>query len=425
MSDTQKNRVVITGVGPVTSIGTGREEFWTNLLKNESNIQPIPEIFENGYSFKSKFYVPFPEYTMEEFGFKSRMNMLTEQTSRLALIGTKLAFEDAGIDEESIRESALASRSSVVLGNGICTLKAGFEAFAAHTMPENKEFFDQYNMSPRFNRMVIPSVMPDSPACWISIHYGLTGETYTLNTSCASGTYAVGEAYRKIHHGLADMVVSGGVECLKDPSGTVMRGFDTLGTLSRSEDGFPLPFSKQRSGFLFAEGGGCILILERLDKALERGADIYAEIAGYDSCSDAYNLVQIEPTGKYIKKMINGLKGQMKIDYFNAHGTATTLNDEFEQQMIKDLFGKKSDQPLVNSTKGTLGHSIGASGAIEAAVTAMSIKYGKVHENVSHDNFENLNLANETCDTDVNTAMSASYGFGGHNAALLMKKWKD
>jgi 3-oxoacyl-[acyl-carrier-protein] synthase II len=418
-------RVVITGIGPVTSIGTGRQAFWSNLLNNHANIRRIPARFENDYIFKSKYYAPFPEFTLEEFGFPSRMNMLMEEPSKLAVIGTKLALQDAGIDPDqgTFKNSESAERIAVVLGNAICSLEAGFEAFANHTQSVNEKSLKKYDYGKRFNRMVIPAIMPDSAAAWVAIHLGICGETFTLNTSCASGTYAIGEAYRKIVDGYADMVVTGGVECLKDSTGTIMRGFDTLSTLTKSENGFPMPFSKNRSGFLFAEGGGCILILERLDKALKRNTQIYAEIGGYESSSDAYNLVQIEPSGKQIKRMLNKLISDNKIDYFNTHGTATTLNDEFEKSMIQEVFGKQSDQPLINSTKGTLGHTIGASGAIEAAVTAMSIKYSKVHRNESEEVFDNLNLVTESMDAEINNALSASYGFGGHNAALLLKKW--
>lgn len=423
MQDNLNKRVVVTGLGPVTSIGAGREKFWANLLDDHAHIQPIPVGFENDYQFKSRFYVPFPEFTLESYGFPSRMNMLMEETSKLAVIGTKLALEDAGIDPGFFKESDNGERAAAVLGNGICSLKAGFEAFATHALSDNPELLDRYGYGPRFNRMVIPAVMPDSPACWISIQYGLNGETFTLNTSCASGTYAIGEGFRKIRDGYADMVVTGGVECLQDKSGTIMRGFDTLGTLTRSENGYPMPFSDKRSGFLFAEGGGCILILERLDKALSRNADIYCEIVGYESGSDAFNLVQIEPTGHQIKRMIRKVIGDHKVDYFNTHGTATALNDEFERNMILDIFGGKKDQPLINSTKGTLGHTIGASGAIEAAVAALSIKFGRVHRNVTEDGFDNINLVHEATDAGINCALSSSYGFGGHNASLLMKKW--
>lgn len=419
-------RVVITGIGPVTSIGIGREAFWKNLLDNQANICSIPDQFESGYQFKSKYYVPFPEFTLEEFGFPSRMNILMEETSKLAVIGTKLAYEDAGIPllREEEKDIGAAERTAVILGNGICSIKAGFEAFATHAQYDNQELLKKYNYGPRFNRMVIPAVMPDSPACWVSIHFGIHGETFTLNTSCASGTYAIGEAFRKIRDGYADRVISGGVECLQDTSGTIMRGFDTLGTLSRSENGFPMPFSVNRSGFLFAEGGGCILILERLDKALERDAGIYCELVNYASSSDAFNLVQIEPSGRQIKRMIEKVMGEHKVDYINTHGTATTLNDEFERKLIIELFGEKGRQPLINSTKGTLGHTIGASGAIETAVSALSIKMGKVHSNVSTDTFDDVNLVTESADADINTVLSTSYGFGGHNAALLMKKWE-
>ena len=415
-------RVVITGIGPVTSIGIGRDEFWKNLLADKADIRPIPDAFEAGYTFRSRHYVPFPEFSLESFGFPSRMNILMEATSRVALVGTKLAMEDAGFEQEGELRfpEEDAGRTIVVLGNGICTMKAGFEAFATHALAGQQDLLQKYNYGPRFNRMVIPSVMPDSPSCWISIQYGLNGETFTLNTSCASGTYAIGEAFRKIRDGYSDRAVTGGVECLQDSSGTVMRGFDTLGTLTRSDDGYPLPFSRDRSGFLFAEGGGCILILERMDKALQRNAPIYCEVLGYESSSDAFNLVQIEPSGTQIKKMVRKVMAGRRVDYVNTHGTATTLNDEFERALLVELFGDRSQQPVINSTKGTLGHTIGASGAIEAAVAALSIRHSKVHRNVAHNVFDDLNLATEPMDADISVALSTSYGFGGHNAALLL-----
>lgn len=277
----------------------------------------------------------------------------------------------------------------------------------------------------RYNRMVIPMIMPDAATSWISILSGIKGVNYTINSSCASGTVAIGEAFMKIRDGVADLALAGGVECLKDESGSIMRGFDSLCTLTTSNDGYPRPFSKDRSGFLFAEGGACILVLESLEHALERGIAPYAEILGYAANSDAYNIVQMDPAGTQVHAMLKELIGDRKIDYINTHGTATQLNDETEALVIRSLFGGKETQPLINSTKSITGHSIGASGAIEAAITAISIQQSIVHKNLTDNVMEDLNLNLENVDRDIHVAISASYGFGGHNAALMFGKIKN
>ncbi len=418
MSPEALKRVVITGLGPVTSIGTGKQEFWKNLLDSRIKSCKIPEQFKKNYKFHSGFYVPFPEIDIADHGFPNKYKILMEETSKLAVVGTKLALEDAGIASTDQR---ILNNAMVLLGIGICSLKAGFEAFASHTFGANSELLSEHGLSTRFNRMVIPSIMPDSAASWISILFGIQGPNYTINASCASGTYAIGEAYRNIKNGLADIAITGGVECLQDNSGTIMRGFDSLGTLTQSEDGLPRPFSKKRSGFLFAEGGGGILILEELESALKRGVRIYAEIIDYDSCSDAHSLVQIDESGSQIKAMLSKLIKGRKIDYFNAHGTGTMLNDDVEARIIQSLFGEEPGQPLINSTKGILGHTIGASGAIEAIVSVLSIKNSTIHANLTEDTIDNLNLPSENINKQIHLALSPSYGFGGHNAAILFK----
>ncbi len=419
MSPEALKRVVITGLGPITSIGTGKQEFWKNLLDSRIKLCKIPEQFKKNYKFHSGFYIPFPEIDIADYGFPTKYEALMEETSKLSVVGTKLALEDAGI---ALTDRRILKNAIVLLGMGICSMKAGFQAFVSHTCGANSELLSEYGLSTRYNRMVIPSVMPNSAASWISILFGIQGPNYTLNASCASGTYAIGEAYRNIKNSLTDFAITGGVECLKDNSGTIMRGFDSLGTLTKSEDGLPRPFSKKRSGFLFAEGGGGILILEELESALKRGADIYAEIIDYESCSDAYSLVQIDKSGSQIKSMLSKLIKGRKIDYFNTHGTGTILNDGVEARVIQSLFGEESNQPVINSTKGMLGHSIGASGAIEAIVSALSVKNSTIHANVTEDPIDNLNLPSRNIHKQIHLALSSSYGFGGHNAAILFKK---
>lgn len=411
---TLPERVVITGIGPVTAIGTGKESFWRNLLSGTANIREIAPQFENGYRFKSRFFVPFPDISLEAHQLPAKYECVMGLSARAAVISAKLALEDAGITwaDQSITLPVDPARCAVILGTGICTLKAGFDAHEANAL----------NPALRFNRMVIPMIMPDAATSWISILCGTRGVNHTLNASCASGTVAIGEAYQKIRDGYADMALAGGVECLKDESGTIMRGFDSLGTLTTSPDGYPRPFSQGRSGFLFAEGGACILVLESLGNALARGATPYAEILGYAANSDAYNIVQMEPSGMQVRDMLAELTADREIDYFNSHGTATQLNDETEALVIQSLFGGRERQPVINSTKSITGHSIGASGAIEAAVTAISIQQSLVHKTITSDIMEDLNLNMETLPCAISLAITASYGFGGHNAALLFGK---
>lgn len=423
----EHHRVVITGLGPVTAVGTGKEAFWDSLLKGIMNVREIPPDFESGYHFKSRFYVPFPETDIGKYGFPGKYACLMEESTRAAVIASKLALEDAGIGwpESGAILPVPPEECIIILGTGICPIKAGFDVFAAHVLAAGTTQSGQPFAPGRFNRMVIPMIMPDAAASWISILAGIKGPNFTLNASCASGTYAIGEAFLKVRNGEAGMALAGGVECLKDAYGIIMRGFDGLGTLTTCKDGIPGPFSMERSGFLFAEGGACILVLETLESANARGAVPYAEILGFGCNSDAHNIVQMDESGRQVRALLENLTGGRKIDYFNSHGTATLLNDEIEAKVIRSLFGDKKDQPLVNSTKGTAGHSIGVSGAIEAAATALSVKHSMVHMTLLRDPMENLNLATESSSCDIRFAISASYGFGGHNAALLFGKYEQ
>lgn len=418
-------KVVITGIGPITSIGIGKDELWKNLLDKKINLSPIPEKFTINHNFRSRFFVPFPRFSIEDWGLPAKYNSLMEETSKLSLVGTIMALKDADFNGDDFRSviPEHLKNSMVILGVGIGALKTALYQYAIQGLAHKPEILEELDVYPRYNRMAIPSIMPNSATSWVTIVFNIYGPNFTLNTSCSSGTYAVGEAYEKIRNGSADMVITGGVECLQDNVGATMRGFDTLGTLTKSEDGKPMPFSKRRSGFLFSEGGGCILILEEMSNALKRGADIYAEVIGYGSNSDAYNLVQMQQSGTQIKKLMREVIGDLKIDYLNTHGTATLLNDEVEARIIQDVFGDEKNQPLINSTKGNLGHTVGAAGAIEIAVTALSIKNDIVHANLSEDLIENLNIARETTPLKVNHALSTSFGFGGHNSAVLLKKF--
>ncbi|HNZ07568.1 MAG TPA: beta-ketoacyl-[acyl-carrier-protein] synthase family protein [Candidatus Cloacimonadota bacterium] len=416
-----KRRVVITGIGPVTSLGIGKAVFWENLLAGaKPEIGQVPACKANT---KSRVYVPFPQFSITDYGIPAYYNFLQPE-DKLAILGTKLALEDAGFvitaDNKTFRV-AETSDIATIIGTGFTGLETAFFSYLAHLGLDY--YCDRQHKKVSYNRMVIPLLMNNSPAAWTSILFGLKGEGYTASSSCASGTCALGQAYRHIADGYADLAISGGVENLQDENFAIFRGFDVLGALTRSESGDPQPFSQSRSGFLFAEGGGCMLVLEELDHARRRNANIYAEILAYHANCDAHNIVNIEPEGRQILALLKHLSSGRKIDYLNAHGTATLISDAIEAQVIIDCFGDRATQPLINSTKGILGHTIGGSGAIEAAVTALSVFNGKVHANQVDAPIPNLNLAMETHEMPIQTALSVSYGFGGHNAGLLLGKY--
>ncbi len=424
-------RIVVTGIGVITAYGVGKDALFDGLLAGRACHREIPAAFARGYQFRSRFYVPFPEFRLSDV-VETPFEQAMERTSHLAVAATHLAMQDAG-------RPALDA-AAVILGVGINPLRTAFQSHLAHLGAPG---------GGRFNRMVIPMTMPNAAAAWVSILFGSRGPAYTVNASCASGTYAIGEAYGRIARGENDIAVAGGVECLADPSGSIMRGFDGLGALTAAPDGWPRPFTNGRSGFLFSEGGGAVLILEEREQACRRGAPIYAEIAGFASGSDAGGILQMEESGASVVALLRRLVGEERPDYLNAHGTGTRTNDETEARAIREVFGGADRQPLINATKGFLGHAIGASGAIEAAVTALSVKAGKIHGNLladppvnpsadssadpsgdpsadpSADSSANpladLNLARATTELPIRSAVSLSFGFGGHNAGLLFR----
>ena len=444
-----KRRVVITGIGPVTALGIGKKDFSAGIYGLKTCIAEIPSCYEHNYRFKSRYFVPKPEFSLANVIHKSVEGMM-EESSRISILCAKLALEDAGYQmsaAEKYWQVEGLQDCPIIIGTGMSSLQTALESYTAHLAEGSMSTFGSNSNTnsnsssnpnpnpnpipipnpnqPRFNRMVIPMLMTNSPAAWISILFGLKGFSYTLNAACASGTYALGEGYRAILSGRSDVILAGGVEALVEKKGAIMRGFDMLSTLTRAKDGRPQPFSQQRSGFLFSEAAGCVLVLEELERARNRGADIYAEIVGYEACSDAYSIVQMEPSGDSITGLFEKMTQGIKVDYLNAHGTATMANDELEGKVIERIFGAKRTQPYINSSKGILGHSIGASGALEVAVTALSIKEARIHGNLTSDPMDNLNLPLETMETPIDYALSASYGFGGHNALMLLKRYDD
>lgn len=413
-------RVVVTGLGPVASLGIGKDEFFDNLMDKKQIAKHLPDSFyRETYSYKTSYYVPMPDFNIKDYQLPGMYQKTAGLSSQMAMIGSVLALEDAGFrissDGKKLKVENLP-QTAIVLGTGFCNIETAFDSYCAHNELIASE------KKTRYNRLTIPVMMNNAPSSWVSVAFGIQGESYTVNGACASGTIAIGDAYRKIRYGDAELALTGGVESLKERTGALVRGFDQLGTLTTALDGNPAPFSKNRSGFLFNEGAGCMLVLESLEHALKRKADIYAEIVDYTSNSDAYNIVQMDPTGEKVISLMKELSHDRNIDYINTHGTGTQLNDEVEAEAIRQLFGKQSEQPCLGSTKSIIGHSIGASGALEAAVTAYSIKHQKIHGTITGDIVDDLNIITDTSECDIKYALTLSYGFGGHNAGLLLSR---
>lgn len=412
-----KKRVVITGIAPITALGIGKEIFFENLFDKKIIKEEIPKEYETNYKFVSKYRVPAPNIDLEAIELPPLYEKLLSQSAKYAVMGTYLALKDAGfgiVKKDKKYEVEGIEKAKVILGIGLSGMGEAFGGYKAHSTGEG-----------RFNKLSIPIIMPNSPSAWTSILFGLEEENYTINASCASGTMAIGKAYEAISKGESEIILTGGLESLSDISGCSMRGFDVLGVLTKDEEGIPRPFDKGRSGFLYCDGAAGLLVLEELEHAKKRGAYIYAEIADYKSNSDAYNIVQIDESGRKIEELMTSLTENEKIDYINGHGTGTELNDRVEGEVIKKVFGDKENQPFINSSKGILGHSIGASGALETIITAFSVKNNRIHGNILDEPLENLNLNKETVEKKINSAISVSYGFGGHNAGLLLRKYEE
>jgi len=292
-----------------------------------------------------------------------------------------------------------------------------------------EKLIEKWPHPPRFNPYVVSMTMPNAIAPALGIRYGLRGVNAAVNAACASSTIAIGRAYESIRDGQQDMVLTGGSEALYDPYGALFRGFDCAGTLAHG-DGDPntlnRPFDQKRSGFLFSEGGAAMLVLESLDHARARGAPIVAEVIGFAQSFDAHSMMAMEPGGPSIVRMLEEVCQQSgvapaEVSYINAHGTGTKLNDKVECEIIEHVFGKRV---LVNSTKALVGHLLGASGALEIAFTAMSVKEGRTHPCVNLDDpIADLNFARSSERRDLPIGLSQSFAFGGNNACVMLKRF--
>ena len=395
-------RVVITGIAPIAAMGCGKE-FFDNLYAMKPVITKADASFCDGAN-TSEWYVPYPEIDMAPYRKRlKRIPGLAPKNAQTAAIAALMAADDAGITE-------FDPDTSVFFGISTINLADSLEAFIAAS--EGKTVHPLAN----------PKSMANAVPAWISIMFGIHGRAVAISTACASGTDAIGAAYEYIAMSKGKTVICGAADYMKCPTELTFRSFDVLSALTHTTDGLPRPFSEERSGFLFSHGGACALILEEYESAVTRGAKIYAEITNYSASSDAFHIVKMPDYPEQVIRMLKNMSEGKQVDYYNAHGTATAVNDKMEADVLKEVFGASLADIPISATKSMTGHVIGTSGALEAAVTAYSIRHGKIHGNLLGTPMEGLNLPQQTVEKEIRCAITASFGFGGHNSALMLEK---
>lgn len=408
-----KKRVVVTGMGAITPIGLSVDEFWASVKEGKLGFGPITKF--DTTDFKCHTAAEVKGFDAKEYmDFKQAKRM--EEFAQFAMAATKEAMEDAGIDME--KEDPF--RVGVSVGSGIGSLQA--------IEREHSKYLEK---GPgKVNPLFIPMLIGNMAAGNISIAYGLKGKSIDVVTACTTGTNSIGEAFRTIQYGDADIMVAGGCEAAITPMGVA--GFIALTALSNVDDPetCSLPFDKRRSGFVMGEGAG-IVILEELEHAKARGAKIYAELIGYGCSSDAFHITSPAEDGSgAAQAMINAVKDggidPSEITYINAHGTGTHHNDLFETRAIKLAFGEHAKDIKINSTKSMIGHLLGAAGAVEFITCVKELEEGYIHKTAGYseqDDEIDLDYCKEPVENaDVKYALSNSLGFGGHNASLLLTR---
>lgn len=411
-----ERRVVVTGLGAITPIGKTVPEMWEGIKEGRCGIDKLTA-FDNS-KFKTKLASEIKGYDPTEY-FEAKQAKRFDKSSQFALIAAREALKDSGITSENTD----LERVGVVVSSGI----GGIMTFQEQCIIGIEKGYN------RISPMFIPMVTANMPSGNISIDLGLKGEAMAIVSACASGTHAIGEAYRIIKHGYEDAMIAGGTEAAICESG--IAGFENIKAISTAEDKTraSIPFDKERSGFIMGEGAG-VLVLEELEHAIKRGAKIYAELAGYGASADAYHITSPEINGdggaRGMKRAIADAKLKPEdVDYINAHGTSTHLNDLIETKAIKLALGEASKKVMVSSTKSNTGHLLGAAGGVEAIMCVKAIEDSLVPPTI------NYKEKDEECDLDivpnvprkfdVKVAISNSLGFGGQNASVLFKKYEN
>ncbi len=452
------HRVVITGAGVISPIGIGRDDFWRSCLAARSVAVTVPELWTRYAELHSRIWAPLPEVNDESFGVSRAELLQLDPVTVLALGATHEALTGAGFQltpaaavARAYTVSGLdASQVGVYFGTGIGGAYSFLHNHTYHLLKPASEALDRYAQAHlpadgqaldevrarlahgrRYHPFVVSMLMPNAASAAVGIKFSLTGPNKTYCVACAAGTVAVGNGYHAVRDGRVAVAVTGGSEYLYDEHGHIFRGFDVAGTLVRDcadPQTANRPFDQKRSGFLFSQGGAAVLVLEELEHARRRGATILAEVVGFAETFDAHSIMSLAPGGRQIERMLRAALADAgvaaeEVDYVNAHGTGTENNDKTEAEVIERVFGRR---PLVNATKSLIGHSIGASGAIEALVTALSLRDGTTHicRNLETP-VRDLNFVRTVAQHDLRIGLSQSFAFGGHNAALVLRRYPD
>lgn len=410
-----KKRVVITGIGAITPVGNTVDEYWNSLKEGKHGFGPITQFDASAY--KCKLVGEVKNFVAKDYIDPKSARRMARFT-QFAVKATQEAMADSGID--MTKEDAY--RVGTCIGSGVGSLQELENAYGTILTK------GPLRVSP----FVVPMMISNIAAGNVAIQFGLKGKSIDVVTACASGTNSIGEAFRTIQYGDADVMVAGGCEAAVSPIG--ISTFDSLTALTSSTDPdrCSIPFDKDRSGFVLGEGAG-IVILEELEHAKARGAKIYAELSGYGCSSDAHHITAPEESGEGpAVAMTNAVKDAGlpldAVQYINAHGTSTHLNDLVETRAIKKAFGNHAKDIKINSTKSMTGHLLGAAGAIECIACVKSIEEGYIHRTrglIESEEELDLDYCKEPCEMDVDVAISNSLGFGGHNACIVIQKYKE
>ena len=409
-------RVVIAGMGTINPIGHNVNETWESIKNKECGIQEISLIDSSTY--KTKFDAEIKNYDPNEF-FDPKTAKRNDRYTQLGMIAAREAVKDSGITPENSDYSRIGTYFSSGIG-GLTTIQE-----------QCKIYFEKGNT--RVSPLFIPMGISNMAAGTIAIEYGFKGESMSIVTACASSAHAIGEAYRAIQLGEEDIILAGGSEASINE--VALAGFENMKALTHATEvnRASIPFDAERSGFVMGEGAGAI-ILEELEHAKARGAKIYAELIGYGSTTDAYHITSPSPDGE---GGANAMKRALKnanikpeeVDYINAHGTSTHLNDATETKAIKTAFGEHAKKLMVSSTKGNTGHLLGGAGVLEAIISIKAINDSLVPPTINYkvkDKECDLDIVpNEPRKADIKVAMSNSLGFGGHNATIILRKYEE
>lgn len=413
-----RRRVVITGLGAITPIGTNVPEFWQSLISGKNGVAPISHF--DPTNFDTKFAAEVKDFNADDYFDKKSVKRL-DRFAQFAIASSVQAVDDSNINLEKLNKE----RCGVIFGSGIGGLKT--------LQNEHWKYFQDKNpavMSPFF----VPMMISDLAAGQISIRFGFKGPNYATTSACSTASHAISDAFMLIQRGSADLMICGGSEASITEIG--IGGFNAMKAISTWNDRYleaSRPFDKDRNGFVMGEGAGAIL-LEELNHAVNRGAKIYAELAGIGLTADAYHITAPAPGGEgAFRSMKIAIEDAglniIDIDHINAHGTSTLHNDVNETKAIKTLFGNHAYNLVVNSTKSMTGHLLGAAGGIEAIATILSLKNNLIPPTINLDNPDpecDLNYSPKIAtQKNINAAISNTFGFGGHNASLLFKKFEE